>query len=154
MAALVELAPAKVNLTLTVLGRRADGYHLLDSLVVFAGVADRLTLAPGPALSLKVRGETAREAGPLDDNLVLKAARALAAQVPDLKLGRFRSPRGLAADRRTPVPRFACWPGPTGFGQPARLLRKLPPRSGPTCRFASIRGRGACEASARCCRHH
>jgi 4-diphosphocytidyl-2-C-methyl-D-erythritol kinase len=89
MAALVELAPAKVNLTLAVLGRRADGYHLLDSLVVFAGIADRLTLAPGPALSLKVSGETAGQAGPLDDNLVLKAARALAARVPDLKLGRF-----------------------------------------------------------------
>jgi 4-diphosphocytidyl-2-C-methyl-D-erythritol kinase len=89
MAALVEFAPAKVNLTLAVLGRRADGYHLLDSLVVFAGIADRLTLTPGSTLSLKVRGETAEQAGPLDDNLVLKAARALAARVPDLKLGRF-----------------------------------------------------------------
>jgi 4-diphosphocytidyl-2-C-methyl-D-erythritol kinase len=97
MAALVELAPAKVNLTLAVLGRRADGYHLLDSLVVFAGIADRLTLAPGPALSLKVRGETAEQAGPTDDNLVLKAARALAAQVPDLKLGRF------TLEKRLPV---------------------------------------------------
>src|ERR1700756_1395180 len=97
MATLVELAPAKVNLTLAVLGRRADGYHLLDSLVVFAGVADRLTFAPGPALSLKAGGETAKEAGPLDDNLVLKAARALAAQVPDLKLGRF------ALEKRLPV---------------------------------------------------
>lgn len=57
--------------------------------MVFAGIADRLTLAPGPALSLKVRGETAEQAGPLDDNLVLKAARALAAETPGLKLGRF-----------------------------------------------------------------
>jgi 4-diphosphocytidyl-2-C-methyl-D-erythritol kinase len=97
MAALVDLAPAKVNLTLAVLGRRADGYHLLDSLVVFAGIADRLMLAPGATLSLKVRGETAREAGPLDDNLVLKAARALAAQVPGLKLGRF------TLEKRLPV---------------------------------------------------
>jgi 4-diphosphocytidyl-2-C-methyl-D-erythritol kinase len=97
MAALVELAPAKVNLTLAVLGRRADGYHLLDSLVVFADIADRLTLTPGPTLSLKVRGETAGQAGPLDDNLVLKAVRALAAQVPDLKLGRF------TLEKRLPV---------------------------------------------------
>jgi 4-diphosphocytidyl-2-C-methyl-D-erythritol kinase len=89
MATLVELAPAKVNLTLAVLGRRPDGYHLLDSLVVFAGFADRLTLAPGLALSLKVRGETAEQAGPLDDNLVLKAARTLAAATPGLRLGRF-----------------------------------------------------------------
>src|SRR5262249_9416688 len=97
MAALVEPAPAKVNLTLAVLGRRADGYHLLDSLVVFAGIADRLTLAPGPALSLTVRGETAGQAGPLDDNLVLKAARALAGEVPGLKLGRF------TLEKRLPV---------------------------------------------------
>jgi 4-diphosphocytidyl-2-C-methyl-D-erythritol kinase len=89
MATLVELAPAKVNLTLAVLGRKPDGYHLLDSLVVFAGFADRLTLAPGVALSLKVRGETAEQAGPLDDNLVLKAARTLAAATPGLRLGRF-----------------------------------------------------------------
>ncbi len=97
MPTLVELAPAKVNLTLAVLGRRADGYHLLDSLVVFAGIADRLTLAPGPELTLTVRGATAGRAGPLDDNLVLKAARALAAQVPGLKLGRF------TLDKRLPV---------------------------------------------------
>ncbi len=97
MAVLVEPAPAKVNLTLAVLGRRADGYHLLDSLVVFAGIADRLTLSPGPALSLAVRGATAEQAGPLDANLVLKAARALAAQVPGLKLGRF------TLDKRLPV---------------------------------------------------
>jgi len=89
MATLVELAPAKVNLTLAVLGRRPDGYHLLDSLVVFAGIADRLSFAPGPALSLEVHGETAGQAGPVDDNLVLKAARALAAEAPGLKLGRF-----------------------------------------------------------------
>jgi 4-diphosphocytidyl-2-C-methyl-D-erythritol kinase len=94
---LVEHAPAKVNLTLAVLGRRADGYHLLDSLVAFAGEADRLTLEPGAALSLRVRGATAREAGPLDDNLVLKAAHALAAEIPGLKLGRF------TLEKRLPV---------------------------------------------------
>src|ERR1051325_4784906 len=95
--ALVELAPAKVNLTLAVLGRRADGYHLLDSLVVFAGIADRLTFVRGPALELLVRGDTAGQAGPLDDNLVLKAARALAVEVPGLTLGRF------TLEKRLPV---------------------------------------------------
>jgi 4-diphosphocytidyl-2-C-methyl-D-erythritol kinase len=89
MAQLVEYAPAKVNLTLTVLGRRADGYHLLDSLVVFAREGDRLGLVPGNGLSLTVRGVTAKQAGPLDDNLVLKAAKALAAEIPNLTLGRF-----------------------------------------------------------------
>ena len=97
VAQLVELAPAKVNLTLAILGRRADGYHLLDSLIVFADASDRLTLTPGDTLSLTVRGVTAAQAGPLDDNLVLKAARGLAAQVPGLKLGRF------TLDKRLPV---------------------------------------------------
>src|ERR1700753_97358 len=64
ISSLAEHAPAKINLTLAVLGRRADGYHLLDSLVAFAGVGDRLTLAPSDRLSLRVRGEGARAAGP------------------------------------------------------------------------------------------
>ena len=97
MARLVEHAPAKVNLTLVVLGRRADGYHLLDSLVVFAGVGDRLTLTPGASLSLAVRGTTAEQAGPIEQNLVFKAARGLAQQIPGLKLGRF------VLDKRLPV---------------------------------------------------
>ncbi|HMK79009.1 MAG TPA: 4-(cytidine 5'-diphospho)-2-C-methyl-D-erythritol kinase, partial [Xanthobacteraceae bacterium] len=87
--ALAELAPAKVNLTLHVLGRRADGYHEIESLVVFADVGDRLTLAPGAALSLRVTGPTAAAAGEGGDNLVLKAARALAERVEGLRLGRF-----------------------------------------------------------------
>ena len=86
---LVDKAPAKVNLTLAVMGRRADGFHLLESIVVFAGVADRLTFRPGGELSLKVSGRGADAAGPIDNNLVIRAARALAAEVPGLKLGRF-----------------------------------------------------------------
>ena len=88
-AALVERAPAKVNLTLRVLGRRADGYHTIDSLVVFAGVGDRLTLVPGGPLRLSVRGRNAAAAGTVADNLVLRAAQALAAEVRGLTLGRF-----------------------------------------------------------------
>ena len=86
---LADFAPAKVNLTLHVLGRRADGYHEIESLVVFADVGDRLTLAPGAALSLRVTGPTAAAAGEGGDNLVLKAARALAERVEGLRLGRF-----------------------------------------------------------------
>ncbi|QEW18772.1 4-diphosphocytidyl-2-C-methyl-D-erythritol kinase [Marinibacterium anthonyi] len=74
-------APAKVNLTLHVTGRRDDGYHLLDSLVVFADVGDTITVTPADALSLAIDGP---EAGSLaadvvarDDNLVLRAARFL-----------------------------------------------------------------------------
>ena len=57
---LARFAPAKVNLTLHVLGRRPDGYHELESLVVFADVGDRLTFVPGAKLDLDVRGPTAR----------------------------------------------------------------------------------------------
>jgi 4-diphosphocytidyl-2-C-methyl-D-erythritol kinase len=92
---LVAHAPAKVNLTLRVLGRRADGYHELESLVVFADCGDRLTLTPGSALSLTVSGATATAAGDDADNLVLKATRALLAQMPDLILGAFHLEKNL-----------------------------------------------------------
>ena len=71
------LARAKINLYLHVLGRRADGYHLLDSLVVFAETGDRLAVAPSHALSLKIVGPFAGNLTADDDNLVLRAARGL-----------------------------------------------------------------------------
>jgi len=55
-SALVEPAPAKVNLDLLVTGRRADGYHELDSLVVFAPFGDRLTVAPAASLDFTAHG--------------------------------------------------------------------------------------------------
>ncbi len=76
--ALVEAAPAKVNLFLHVIGRRADGYHLLDSLVVFAAVSDVLRAEPSDRLSLDVDGPFAAALVGESDNLVLRAARALA----------------------------------------------------------------------------
>jgi 4-diphosphocytidyl-2-C-methyl-D-erythritol kinase len=79
VAAVAEFAPAKVNLHLHVLGRRDDGYHLLDSLVVFAGVGDRLTVSAADALSLSVTGPFSGALRHEGDNLVLRAARALAA---------------------------------------------------------------------------
>ncbi|MGA8498185.1 MAG: 4-(cytidine 5'-diphospho)-2-C-methyl-D-erythritol kinase [Xanthobacteraceae bacterium] len=88
-ASLVEDAPAKVNLTLRVLGRRADGYHEIESLVAFAGVGDRLSFAPGGALALNVRGPSAAQAGATADNLVLKAAGALADRLPTVGAGTF-----------------------------------------------------------------
>lgn len=88
-------APAKVNLTLRVLGRRSDGYHELESLVVFADCGDRLTFTPGSALSLTLSGATAGDAGADADNLVFKAARALAARMPDLILGAFHLEKNL-----------------------------------------------------------
>jgi 4-diphosphocytidyl-2-C-methyl-D-erythritol kinase len=74
---LSEFAPAKVNLYLHVTGRRADGYHLLDSLVVFPAVGDFVRAAPADVLSLVVEGPFGVALASEADNLVLRAARAL-----------------------------------------------------------------------------
>jgi 4-diphosphocytidyl-2-C-methyl-D-erythritol kinase len=81
-----EFAPAKVNLCLHVTGRREDGYHLLDSLVVFAGVGDRITLLPGKGLTLRLSGPEAGALAAEPDNLVLRAARAMAAKGAEVRL--------------------------------------------------------------------
>ncbi|ESR24783.1 4-(cytidine 5'-diphospho)-2-C-methyl-D-erythritol kinase [Lutibaculum baratangense] len=72
-------APAKVNLALHVTGRRDDGYHLLDTVAVFTGVADRLETEPAVDLGLVVEGPFAASLRDEDvsENLVLKAARLL-----------------------------------------------------------------------------
>lgn len=75
--AITEFAPAKVNLALHVTGRRADGYHLLDSLVVFVDVGDVVTLQRSDRLSLEVTGPQACHVPLGDDNLVLRAARLM-----------------------------------------------------------------------------
>ncbi len=86
---LTEQAPAKINLTLRVTGRRADGYHRLESLVAFADLADTLTLQPGGEEGLKIAGPFAAASGPVAGNLVLKALAALRARFAGLKAGRF-----------------------------------------------------------------
>jgi 4-diphosphocytidyl-2-C-methyl-D-erythritol kinase len=86
---LIEEGRAKVNLTLRVVGRRADGYHDLESMVAFADCADRLSLTPGPKLDLKTTGPLGQDCGEAADNLVFKAAQLLGERVPDLKLGQF-----------------------------------------------------------------
>lgn len=102
-----RLAPAKVNLALHVVGRRADGYHLLDSVVVFPPIGDRLALAPrrpdadidGPVdLVVTAPPAVAVALGPAADNLVVRAGRALAARV-----GRPVAPVALILDKCLPV---------------------------------------------------
>lgn len=73
-------APAKVNLFLHVGAPGADGYHPLSSLMVFADIGDRLWVEPAAAKPLSVRGPFADALAGEGDNLVLRAARALAAQ--------------------------------------------------------------------------
>jgi 4-diphosphocytidyl-2-C-methyl-D-erythritol kinase len=84
-------APAKVNLYLHVVGRRADGYHLLDSLVAFSDIGDRLRVAPAPRLTLAITGPFARDLAQDEThkNLVWRAAETLAARLgraPDVAL--------------------------------------------------------------------
>lgn len=90
-------APAKVNLSLHVPRRREDGWHELESLVVFSRSGDALSLDPGAALSLTVAGPRAQGAGPDAENLVLKAARNLAARVEGLTSGAFHLVKRLPA---------------------------------------------------------
>lgn len=73
-------APAKINLYLHVLGRRSDGYHNLDSLIVFADVSDEIEVSPSSRLGLKLLGPFAHDLETTDwgGNLVFLAARALA----------------------------------------------------------------------------
>lgn len=78
MRVAVAEARAKVNLHLHVVGRRPDGYHLLDSLVAFAAVGDTVEVRAGNGLGLTVEGPTAAALAGEADNLVLRAARALA----------------------------------------------------------------------------
>lgn len=77
----IEAAQAKINLYLHVVRKRADGYHELDSLVVFAGLSDMLRVSADAKLSLVIDGPFAEALKGEPDNLVLKAARALAARI-------------------------------------------------------------------------
>jgi 4-diphosphocytidyl-2-C-methyl-D-erythritol kinase len=77
--AVTAFAPAKVNLYLHLIGRRVDGYHLVDSLVAFADIGDRISARPSTALTLEIDGpEAVRLAGLGGGNLVLSAGRLLA----------------------------------------------------------------------------
>ena len=78
MTTVRAFAPAKINLTLHVTSRRADGYHELDSLVVFAhDVGDWIEVQPAPDLSLSLTGPMTAGVPQGEENLVLKAARLL-----------------------------------------------------------------------------
>src|SRR5690606_31262440 len=90
-------APAKVNLWLEIVGKRADGYHLLDSLVVFAGAGDCLWAEPADSLSLAVEGRFGAAIPVEGANLVVRAARLLA-EAAGVEAG-----ARLVLDKRLPV---------------------------------------------------
>ena len=86
---LVERAPAKVNLTLRVRGRRGDGYHGIESIVAFAHIGDRVALIRDQPLGVEIRGPFAAALGEPGENLVVKAAAALQREFKKVRLGRF-----------------------------------------------------------------
>ncbi len=97
MPSIEEQAPAKINLDLLITGRRPDGYHELDSLVVFGPPCDRLIFQSDERLSLDVAGPFAGMLAGEPDNLVLRAARRLAAEVGRTATGR------ITLEKRIPV---------------------------------------------------
>ena len=153
LAPVIRLAPAKVNLTLAVLGSRADGYHDLHSVMVPIGLADRLSLSilpPGMPDALHVDGF---DPGPAADNLVLRAIAAARRHAAGI-VGRREPLPSLAArlDKRIPVAaglaggfvgcgrRGRC--GARGVGRATPTPRRAtgsPPSSAPTSRSSSRR---------------
>ena len=120
LAPVIRLAPAKVNLTLAVLGSRADGYHDLHSVMVPIGLADRLSLSvlpPGMPDALHVDGF---DPGPAADNLVLRAIAA----------ARRHAAAIVGRQRADAVPRGAPRQAHPGRGGSRRRHRRTrPPRS-------------------------
>ncbi len=94
-----EAAPAKVNLTLHVLGRRVDGYHELQSLVAFADVCDELTATTAQSDTLIVSGPFALGLPQGETNLVLRAIAAFRARWPDCGI----APLGIELHKNLPV---------------------------------------------------
>ena len=88
-------APAKINLFLHLVGRRADGFHLLDSLIAFTDYGDELTAEAAGDLSLAIDGPFAAGLSPVEDNLVLRAARLLMAEGAVKQGARLRLTKNL-----------------------------------------------------------
>ncbi len=110
-------APAKVNLFLHVGGPGADGYHPLCSLMVFADVGDQVSLSPAEALSFSLTGPFAGQLAGQGDNLVVRAANAMLAQVRGP-----RAPLLLALEKRLPIA-AGLGGGSSDAGAALRLLR-------------------------------
>jgi 4-diphosphocytidyl-2-C-methyl-D-erythritol kinase len=117
---IVEPAPAKLNLALHVRARRDDGYHELETLFVFVGHGDLLTIADAEAPAFTVTGPFAEALGGEGDNLVLRAERAFRAEVAPLP------PLSVTLDKRLPV---ASGMG-GGSADAAAMLRAMARRAG------------------------
>lgn len=105
LAPVVRLAPAKINLTLAVVGRRGDGFHDLHSVVVPLALADRLSVAPRPGGAEDSLHVTGFDPGPTRDNLILRAIEMTRAAARRSWPGAPAAPPALAArlEKRIPV---------------------------------------------------
>lgn len=100
-AELVELAPAKINLALHVVGQRADGYHLLESVVTFADIGDRLTFTASGEDRLTVSGPFSEALTTDDDNLVIRARDGLRSWIE--AAGERAPPVAIHLEKNLPV---------------------------------------------------
>lgn len=130
-------APAKINVTLKVGRARPDGFHPLQSVVMFADVGDVVEAARAETLSLRVRGEFAEHLSPGDDNLVLRAARALAAAAG------VEAKAALSLQKNLPIA-SGMGGGSSDAGAALRALNELWGLNLPIARLVEIaRGLGA-----------
>ncbi len=114
----LEFAPAKINLTLAVKGRRPDGFHELQSFVVFADCGDVLTGEPALAMSFDVSGPFASSLASEKNNLVIRAAQLLADH-----LG-IERPARLTLEKNLPVA-SGMGGGSADAAAALRLLQRL-----------------------------
>lgn len=104
LAPVVRLAPAKLNLTLAVVGRRPDGFHDLHSVMVTLALADRLSVAVAPSAPTDMLHRTGFDAGPIEDDIALRAVALTRAAVPRPPFGADPTPSlALRLEKRIPV---------------------------------------------------
>ena len=113
-----EPAPAKLNLTLEILGRHPDGYHDLSSLVAFAACGDTLSVTPAPSFSLTGGGPYAAAID--GNNLVAQDIARATARAPELVVGTFH------LEKRLPIA-AGLGGGSSDAAAAIRLLRRLNP---------------------------
>ena len=133
MSAITERARAKINLTLRVLGRRADGYHLLESLIVFAGVGDGVTFEPGGRAAVEMSGPYASAiAG--EQSCRRRRSQSLAAADPILTLGR------VTVEKQLPIA-AGIGGGSADAAAVLRAVRRINPANGVDWEQAGRRAR-------------
>jgi 4-diphosphocytidyl-2-C-methyl-D-erythritol kinase len=113
-----EIAPAKLNLALHVRGKLPDGRHAIETVFAFCTDGDRLSAEAADELSLHITGPFAAELGSGEDNLVLRAARALA------DAARVTSGAAITLEKRLPVA-SGIGGGSADAGATLRLLTSL-----------------------------